>query len=263
MSIYEIQRRHLIGLFDEIEDSSGAPTADQVRSNLLCAFRWWSERDESFVVPVVKRRTKPSDRERTRVLDDDEIRILWRALDEMSGEVNRFVRVLLLTGQRRIEVAGMHPSEIKNDVWTIPVARFKGKRNHVVPLSPKVQELIAGQTGFVFSRDGGQSPISSFGRLKAELDAKITEIRGGPLPKWTLHDLRRTARSLMSDLTTPDIAERVIGHKLDGIRAVYDQNAYLKQKTEALQALADRIERILKPDATVVPFVGRSRAGGG
>jgi integrase len=109
---------------------------------------------------------------------------------------------------------------------------------------------------------GGKTPICGFSKFKAALDAKVlAELRKqepeATLPRWTLHDLRRTARSLMSRAgVNTDIAERCLAHVLGGVRGVYDRYAYYDEKKHAFEALAALVERIVNPPAdNVVPMM--------
>ena len=107
---------------------------------------------------------------------------------------------------------------------------------------------------YVFAgRDG---PFTSFVPGKRALDAKVAESLGEPLPPWTIHDLRRTARSLMARAGVPrDIAERVLGHTLKGVEGVYDRHSYRAEKAAALAKLAGLIALILDPPGeNVVPM---------
>ena len=127
-----------------------------------------------------------------------------------------------------------------------------------VPLSLAAQAVLAavpkvGKSGFVFTTDG-KHPIAGFSKFKRAFDAKVlAELRkqdaeAEPLPNWTLHDLRRTARSLMSRAGVPaDHAERCLGHVIGGVRGVYDKYEYLPEKRRAFEALAALIERIINP----------------
>jgi len=119
-----------------------------------------------------------------------------------------------------------------------------------------------GKSGFVFTTDG-TTPIAGFSKFKRAFDANVlAELRkrdhpeAKPLPNWTLHDLRRTARSLMSRAGVPsDHAERCLGHVLPGIRGTYDRHEYLSEKRRAFEALASQIDRIVNPPAgNVVPL---------
>jgi integrase len=199
------------------------------------------------------------------VRSDTEICDLWAALSRAKVPpcYPRFVRALLLTGQRRTEVARADWREIDGGVWAIPGARYKTKVEHIVPLAAAVQELLGEprSAGFVFSTDGGRHAFAGFSKPKRVLDREITESRKTrglpPMPHWTLHDLRRTARSLMSRAGVPaDIAERVLGHVIPGVRGVYDRHAYAAEKRDALERLASLVDRIIHPIENVVPMRG-------
>jgi integrase len=213
-------------------------------------------------------RTKPAERKRARILDKEEIRDVWIALDRLAlGQdapscYPAFIRTLLLTGLRRSEAAKGHVEELKDEGWIIPAARMKSKRAHLLPLTESVRALL-GKKGFLFSSDGGKTPFSGYSKSKAALDRKIAELRKAdsrkPIPDWVLHDLRRTARSLLSRFTTPDVAERVIGHAIPGVRGHYDFHEYAEEKRAALERLGAYIEDIIYPDKAVVAFPKRRR----
>ena len=93
----------------------------------------------------------------------------------------------------------------------------------------------------------GHTPISGFSKFKARFD------RGCPVAPWTIHDLRRTARSLMSRAgVAPDHAERCLGHVIPGVRGVYDRHRYEDEMARAYEALAAQIDRIVSPRQNVV-----------
>ena len=108
LSIYEFRRSHVNKMLDEIEDANGPVMADRTLAYLRKAFNWYAARDDQFNVPVVRgmARIKPKERARTRVFSDDEIRIIWPVFDEV-GTFGALVKMLLLTAQRRDEVAHM------------------------------------------------------------------------------------------------------------------------------------------------------------
>jgi integrase len=206
-------------------------------------------------------RTKPKERARDRTLSDEEIRDVWKALDGISQPFPRLVRTLLLTGQRRDEVSRMRWEEIDNDTWIIPGERYKTKVASAVPLTSVVRALldVSAKKDFIFSTTGGKKPFSGFSKAKAALDEKIKEMRQkdgrDAMPAWVLHDLRRTARSLMSRASVPsDIAERVLGHVIPGVRGVYDRHSYDAQKRDALERLSSLLNQILNPAPNVVSF---------
>jgi integrase len=251
----EIRRSDIVRLLDKIEDNSGPRAAHVTLAYLSTFFNWYASRDDDFQSPVVRGmgRVKPKERARERMLSDDEIRAVWRAASDLETPFARMVRFLLLTATRRNEAANMSRAELADGIWAIPAERMKGKAEHVVPLSSAALRLIPTTGEFIFSKDG-TTPFRSFSNGKEEFD------RIAPLTKpWTLHDLRRTARSLMSRAgVSNDIAERCLAHAMGGVRGVYDRHAYLEEKRRAFEALAALIERIVNPRENVVE-IGRAQ----
>ncbi len=256
-SIAGIQRSELVKLLDKVEDERGPVMADRVLATVRRIMTWHASRDDHFRSPIVRgmARTKPGELARERILSDDEIRALWAAALPAGAPFGSLVRFLLLTATRRNEAADMTRDELDGDLWLIPAARMKGKRDHLVPLSKMALAVLAevpmiGKT-FVFTTNG-TDPISGFSKWKAALDV-ASGVTG-----WTLHDLRRTARSLMSRAgVAPDIAERCLGHVIGGVRGVYDRHEFRAEKARAFEMLAAQIEHILRPTSKVVPLRGR------
>src|SRR5262249_13784895 len=148
----------------------------------------------------------------------------------------------------------------------IPKARYKTKIDHVVPLVPAIKKLLpARDDGFVFSNDGGKTSFSGYSKAKAALDRKVAEIRKREkrpaMAEWRLHDLRRSARTLMAPAGVPDnIGERCLGHVLGGVHGVYNRFAYRDEKADALTRLAAHVDRIVHPQPpNVVPLRKRAR----
>ena len=260
MAIYDVKKSDIAKVFDA---APGPVAADTYWRYLRAAFNWHADRDDDFVPPKVKQRLKASDLARDRVLSDDEIRDLWQALDELElghgvpASFPRFVRALLLCAQRRTNVATMHADEFTAEGWIIPADKMKGGkgrrgREHLLYVTDALREQIGtGQSGFVFSSDGGKSALGNFAEGKEALDLAITTMRKRErrkaMPHWVFHDLRRTARSIMSRYATPDVAERVLGHVIAGVRGVYDRYDYAEQKRDALVALATHINGVVHP----------------
>jgi integrase len=106
----------------------------------------------------------------------------------------------------------------------------------------------------VFAGRYGDKPFNSFSQAKAEIDRKLP----ADMPRWTLHDLRRTARTIMSDLNIADrVAEQVLGHAVQGVEKVYNRSQYLEQKADALLRLAGHISQLVNPQpGNVVAIAG-------
>jgi integrase len=257
--IDDITRTDIARLLDGIADENGAPMADHTLAYLRRVMTWHASRSDTFRSPIVRgmTRTRPSQRRRQRVLSDDEVRAVWRAAEVSRNAFSYLVQFLLLTATRRTEAASMRLGEVSGDEWTIPQERYKTGLELVIPLSANAQAVLAavpkiGKSGLVFTTDG-KHPIRGFSKFKREFDKKVLAAlrERDPevmLPRWTLHDLRRTARSLMSRAGVPsDHAERCLGHVLPGIRGTYDRHEYLPEKKHAFEALAALIGRIVAP----------------
>jgi integrase len=266
-SIYDLKRRDIVEMLDAIEDENGPVMADRVLAHVRSAFNWQASRDDQFSPPLVRgmARTKPTERARTRALADDEICSLWSALgsDKISLPFSRVVRVLLLTAQRRNEVGLMHAEELDIDTWIIPAERYKTGIPNVVPLTDEVLRWIGNrQSGFKFSSNGGKRAFNGYSKAKSELDRLIGQQRKKAklkvMPPWVLHDLRRTARSLMARAgVSSDVGEIVLGHKIPGVRGVYDRHTYAAEKRDALEKLGALVGRIL---ASGTDSVGKIKA---
>jgi integrase len=255
IAIYDLKRRDIVEMLDAIEDKNGAVMADRVLAHVRKAFNWQAARDDQFSPPIVRgmARTKPAERARTRALSDDEIVSLWDALESEKVPLpfRRVVRVLLLTAQRRNEVGLMRAEEIEDEIWIIPAERYKTGIPNVVPLTKEAQRWIGTRdAGYLFSSNGGKKAFNGYSKAKSQLDGVIAWQRKKAklkvMPPWTLHDLRRTGRSLMARAGVPsDVAEQVLGHKTPGVRGVYDRHSYAMEKRTALEKLATLIGQIL------------------
>jgi integrase len=235
-----IRRGDVATLLDHVVKVSGTRSADYVLAIISKICNWYATRNENYVSPIIKGmgRYSPKDRARTRILTDDEIRELWRA----EGEYGALTKLLLLTAQRRAKVNGMRWDEIRDGTWHIPTKpREKGNGGSL--LLPQMALDI----------------INSQPRLVSNPHVFITRrIHDARNKGWVLHDLRRTARSLMSRAwVLPHISERVLGHVQPGVAGIYDQYSYHEEKAQALKQLAGLIAMIIKPPADNVVALAR------
>ncbi|MEZ0281592.1 tyrosine-type recombinase/integrase, partial [Methyloceanibacter sp.] len=244
-----IKRSDVAKLLDEVEDKSGVIAADYVLSIIRGICNWYATRHDDYSSPVVKgmRRSNPKERARARILEDDELRVLWAAA-EKNGHFGAFVRVALLTGQRREKIVSMSWQDIVDGEWRIPASDREKSTAGSLVLPQAALDIIQAQPRFaanayVFAGVGANH-IGGMSKRKAAFD-KQAGVSG-----WTIHDLRRTARSLMSRAgVRPDIAERVLGHAIRGVEGTYDRHSYREEKAHALNALAELIGNIINPPA--------------
>ncbi len=257
VQIRALKRSDIVRLLDGIQDNHGDRMADITLAYLRKALNWYESRDDEFVSPVVKAmgRYDAQANQGTRVLNDDEIRKIWAAT-EPNGEPQKpfhgLVRFLLLTCARRNEAVKMTRAEINGTDWELPAARNKVKVDLVRPLSKAAQRVLE------------SLPVINGGPYVFTTDGETSISVGKPMPKlhetcgvdgWSLHDLRRTSRTLLSRAgISSDIAERCLGHALDGVREIYDKHKYHAEMQHAYEALAAQIDRIVNPVDNVRPM---------
>jgi integrase len=252
-----IRRSDVAVLLDEIEDRHGPRQADAVLTIVRSITNWFATRHDDYVSPVVRgmRRVDPMSSKRARILDDDEVRAVWRQA-EANGTFGAIVRLALLTAQRREKIAAMRWEDVTTDgEWRIPAEdREKGTGGSLVLPAMAIDIIRAqphfGSNPFVFA-GRGDGHFNGFSPCKKAFDKKMK------IAPWVIHDLRRSARSLMSRAgVRPDIAERVMGHAIPGVEGIYDRHSYRDEKADALRRLAALIETILHPPVgNVVPLV--------
>jgi integrase len=239
--VTELGRGEIVRLLDDIEDERGPAAAERALGVLRRVLNWHEGRTDDWRSPITKAMSRGKGQARARVLTDDEIRAVWSAASDGSV-FGRYIKYLLLTGARRTEAAEMRWAEISDRVWTLPASRNKTGQELARPLSPAaLAQLGEPADGWVFSNDGFR-PITSFAELKTSFD-KRSGVVG-----YTLHDLRRTCRTLLSRCgVNSDMAERCLGHVIGGIRAVYDKHTFEPEMAAAYAKLAALIEEIVMP----------------
>lgn len=256
----EIRRSQITALLDTIVDNHGPAQADAVLAIVRGICNWFAANlTEHYISPIVKGMRRNTDRtSRNRMLNDDELRAVWMAAGE-CGKFGALVKTLLLTAQRREKVAKMKWVDVLDGVWTISKDdREKGTAG-TIKLPQLAVDIIDAQpriegNPYVFAYRGTKA-FNAWSQRKEEFDEKLPD-----MPPWVIHDLRRTTRSLMSRCgVRPDIAERVLGHKIKGVEAVYDRHHYEQWKAEALKQLAGLLETIIKPPTDNVVAMVRKR----
>jgi integrase len=254
-----IKRSDISALLDHVEDNHGKRQADMVLAQARSIANWFASRDDSYVSPFVRGMRRHANAARARILTDDELRLIWKQA-EVNGQFGAIIRLLLLTGQRREKVATMRWADISLDgVWTIPTAEREKANAGSLQLPPQTLSIITaqprmGDNPYVFAGRG--NGCYSISISKRPFDAKLPA-----MPRWTLHDLRRTSRSLLSRCgIRPDISERVLGHAITGVEGVYDRHRYDVEKADALRRLAALIDGIVNPRENVVTMAkGRTK----
>lgn len=242
-----------------IEGIEGDVLPNRVLTIVRTVFRYALSRDWIEASPVEGIAKPKVEAERDRVLDMGEVKRIWESAEWLGYPFGPYVRMLMLTAQRRSEVAGMRWASVDLDAgtWTLSTAETKSDRAHLVPLSPAAVAVLSGLPRFgdyVFTTDG-ESPISGFAKQKGKLD-RFMEVSGKAMAPWTLHDLRRTAATHMVRLgVLEEVVGRVLNHAPKGVTAkVYALHGYAPEKRSALDRWAAEVARALTgtPKSNVV-----------
>jgi integrase len=260
--LVQIARTDVVRVLDEIIASGTPYRANRALAALKKLMAWALDRGMIEVNPIAG--LKPPHRERARevVLSDEDIISLMAAADDEGYPFGDVFKMLILTGQRRGEVAEMRWSEVdlEHGVWTIPAARSKNGQSHAVPLSVPAVSLLRSLPRFLASdwvfTTTGRGPISGFGRAKRRLPVGISD--------WRIHDIRRTVASGMARIgVAPHVIEKVLNHKtgiISGVAAVYNRYAYENEKRDALERWSTNIYRMTMLDGSSAEM---SRSGSG
>ncbi len=269
--IADVTDEEIADLILQIRDRPAPALAYEALSQLKAVFRWamFPQRKRKYglslnvAASIMPTHFELSKTVRLRVLNDAELRAYWEAADNTPYPYGPFFKALLLNGQRRDENAGAKWGEFdlksRDPIWVVPQERFKSGQDHPVPISPDLLSLLNSlprpdpNTGgnHVFSTTNGVIPINSFGKAKRDLNKAMLEIlrRDDPnaeLPRWVLHDVRRTVRTRLSALKVhPQVSELIIGHGKVGLLRVYDQYEFEREMREALNLWASKLREII------------------
>ncbi len=255
-----ITREDIIEVLDRISSRGASRRADTARAVISSIFGYALDRGLVATNPASGLRNRHDYQPRDVVASDDDIYRLWEALDNgaaaMSSPIVTIVKLALLTGLRRTEIAAARKAELDlesmSPVLTIPRGRAKNRNAHRVPLSPQAAALFrlavqaAGDSEFVFPGERGMAPIASRSVSKA---MERTRQKLG-IPEITMHDLRRTAGTYMSRLGVPkDVRERILNHggsrKGSITDGVYNHYEYDAEKRAAVELWADALNGIV------------------
>lgn len=246
--IAAIRRADVRELLDGID---GEVLPNRILAIIKTVFRFALSRDWLEASPVEGIRKPREEDARDRVLSMDEVKALWTA-SELSGyPFGHYLRVLLLTGQRRTEVASMKWADVDLDAgtWSLRAEDTKADRGHLVPLSKPVVAILVALPrlgSYVFTSDG-KTHFAGYSKGKAQLDQFMTG-KGVKAAPWRLHDLRRTAATHMVRLGIgEEVVARVLNHAREGVTAkVYALHSYAPEKRHALETWAAEVKRAVE-----------------
>ena len=250
--IDEIKRCDVVSVCDAIFQSAPV-SANRALAHLKHLMSWCVERGIIDASPIAGMKPLSKEQPRERALTNDELRALWIASDDEGYPFGDCMKLLILSGQRRAEVAEMRWSEIdlENRLWTLPSQRAKNGKQHSVPITDAMAAILRKVprflgSDFVFTTTG-RSPISGFGRFKNRLDKALPD---GTKP-WIIHDLRRTLSTNMAKMGVPQpVTEALLNHKtgvVSGVAAIYNVYSYADEKRDALSAWSEKITQLVKP----------------
>jgi len=258
-SINEISKKHIVRVLDKIAINDDAQTtANKARSRLHHVFEFGIQRGYLTINPVSG--TKPykgGNNQRERYYHQDEIKKIWQAVENLNEPVQSYMKIIMLTGQRRSETLYMKWEDVHhisdNDfegwVWVIPKELAKSKREHTVPLPPTAFEVIDGlrqdYNPYVFaSRFEDDIPIG----LKTVKRA-VKNIKDNAVVDFRLHDMRRTVATQMAKLgTSADVLSKILNHTTGGsgslVTRIYNRYQYRTEMLTALTKWADVIQQL-------------------
>lgn len=250
-SIRDLSRAEIARCLDEIGDRSGS-AANKAHKWLKKMLNFAAERGDIDASPMDRMKPPHDQQSRERALTDAELQLVWSATAALGYPFGPFTQLLILTGQRLREVAGMQWSELDagGQEWLIPGTRTKNGNAHLLPLNDAATEILrlvrshALSDKFVFTTTG-RSAISGFSKAKARLDREIADRNGGQfLPSWTFHDLRRTVATGCQKLGIPiDHTEALLNHtgRRRGIVSVYQVYDYRDEKAAAIERWGHKV----------------------
>src|SRR3984885_8643614 len=252
--IGSIAKRDVIALIDKKVASGAEVQANRILARLKTLFGWAIEKDRIEINPCDGLKPPTKEKARDRVLNEAEIRAFWAATKELGWPFGSLFRLLILTAQRRDEVATMEWSEIdlERHVWSLPREKAKNDQGHDVHLSQQAVDLLLAlpriEGGLVFSTNG-RTAVSGFSRSKERLDGLMGQSIGPQVHPWILHDLRRTAATGMAGLRVlPHVVDRILNHTsgtIRGVARVYNRFEYGEERKAALEAWGRKVDAIV------------------
>jgi len=266
--IRDITRRDIRELLLAIVDRGAPSHANHTLSYLRAMLNWAVSNDLIEANPTAGLKMPAPKVERDRTLDEGEIRLFWLACERIGWPFGQLFKLLLLTAQRRDEVAEACWGEFDLDgaLWTLPRQRAKNDKAHVIHLAPTAIEILRSvptirTIGFIFTTTG-RGPVSGFTRARQRLAATMIELGGAATEPFTLHDLRRSAATGMAGLgIAPHIIDKTLNHttgKISGVARIYNRHEYLAERKAALNAWAMHLEGIANRSSNLIPLASVS-----
>ena len=254
--IHTITKHDAVELIDRVADRGAKTMANRLHTHLHSMLRWSARRGIIDANPMADMPKIGLEVSRDRILDDKELKKVWRAADKCGYPYGYIVKLLVLTGARRSEIAKLRWPEVDGDEITLTGERTKTGRARQIPLSAPVVALLgeiradylmASPDEWIFTTTQ-RTPVSGWSRAKREVDARIAGQTGRALdPPWRFHDLRRTVASGLQRLgISPDVRRAVLGHTIAGISGVYERYDYKNETRTALNNWANHLNTTVR-----------------
>jgi len=273
LALAKVSRAVVANRLSAIAAESGPIAADRARAALSAFFAWTMREGLTEANPVIGTNKLSNGKSRDRVLSDAELAAIWKALPPLTDQYGAIVRLLILTGQRREEIGGLHWSEfaVGKGLVTLSGERTKNGKPHELPLPALAVQILEAQARrtereLIFGEGAG--PFQGWSKAKATLEKATAKnaAENGRVAPWRLHDVRRTVATRMADLgVQPHVVEAVLnhvsGHKA-GVAGVYNRSLYGPEKRAALELWANHVLTIAgEPSAAGLVIMFPARAG--
>jgi integrase len=273
-----IDQRGAAIMLAKIAENNGPAAANRTRASVSAYFSWLMKEGLASSNPFANTNKAAENASRDRTPTDGELAEIWHACED--NQYGAIVRLLMLCGARRDEIAGLRWSEVNVDdaLITLPPTRTKGRREHEIPLSAAALAIVEAQPrrdvrDHIFGR--GEGGFSDYSSSKSELDARILEARQAamkkgkavPMPAWTLHDFRRAMSTTMHERlgVAPHVVEACLGHSgvfRSGVASVYNRASYRIEKKQALGLWGEHLRSVIEGDERKVTFDRVTQPGG-
>jgi integrase len=248
----EVKRAHVAAWVGDLARNHGRGSARDGRMNLSALFSWAMREGLAETNPVIGSNNPGTGlRPRARVLDDHELRIIWRICGEVDDDFCRILKLALLTACRRTELGGLRWEEVDLETGklVLPGSRTKNHREHELMLPAPALAILRNQPRidgrpWMFGRDG--EGLTGWSWHKARFDKLVAEAAGKPLPAWCVHDTRRTAATRIAEFAPPHIVEALLNHAKPTLVATYNLATYRAEKAQALATWAEKLMGIVE-----------------
>jgi integrase len=255
--IADIKRADIKDLI-RVKARTAPVAANRLLSVITKIFNWAVKEELVQASPAMQIDRPGKEIERERSLSAEEIKVVWGVFDKLGYPWGPLYKMLLVTGQRRGEVAGMRWSEINGEGWKLPGERAKKGKGHLVPLSSLATEILDGapQVGELVFRANTDTALQNWSKT-----AKRLRKLCGPMEQWHIHDLRRTFATQLRSLGVDRlVVSKLLNHAEAGTTKIYDRYAADPEKTAAMERWANRLREIISgvPAGNVVQMKPKS-----